>query len=300
MKIFTIFGDLIIKTFSLVGALILEIPNIPNRLRGINTKNLKDRIDTDKIRENVSQIKNDVKIEDKISKISKTSKMSKTETADIFIVNKKEKTESEVHEFEVNGDFTPKEKEKTIFQLQIVSLAFLVVSVIYLFNFLSFIVYAVLGVLLIGYLLRQLFSKVKLMYSADFNAYRDFFLMYIVAGIILILAGSNPNLVMAFSFQFFPNLTILIFAVIEVIAIFLIFRIRYHRNYTFGTVIEKGKKTAHVKVEYDIRSNVKPDMYIVENNIGADEGEIVKLQIEEKLLSNNGNKPVSIIETVKQ
>ena len=70
---------------------------------------------------------------------------------------------------------------------------------------------------------------------------------------------------------------------VAVLAVFLIFRLRYYRNFTFGTVIEGGKNTAYVKVEYDIRSNVKPDIYIVENNVGAVEGDYVKLQLEAKI-----------------
>jgi len=171
MKVFTIFGDLILKMFDLVGALILEIPNIPNRLREINTENLKDRIDTDKIRENVSKIK-DTGLE-----ISETgiSKLSKTESAEIFIINKKKEIkDSEVHEFETSEQFTSEEKEKTVFKLQIISGTFLVLSMLYLFNFLSIILYGILGFLSILYILYVLFSKIKLMYT-DFNAYRDFF-----------------------------------------------------------------------------------------------------------------------------
>ena len=40
---------------------------------------------------------------------------------------------------------------------------------------------------------------------------------------------------------------------------------------------------AYVKVEYDIRSNVKPDIYIVENTVGAVEGEISQAQIRRKI-----------------
>ena len=87
----------------------------------------------------------------------------------------------------------------------------------------------------VAYILYILFSKIKLMFKADFNAYRDFFLMYIAVGIILVLVGTNPNFMMSFSFEFLPSLSILIFAVIAVIAVFLIFRIKYHRNFTYGT-----------------------------------------------------------------
>ena len=136
------------------------------------------------------------------------------------------------------------------------------------------------------------------MYGPDFPAYR--ILMYIAVGIILVLVGTNPNFVLAFSFQFLPSLTILIFAIIAVIAVFLIFRIRYYRNYTYGKLIETGKNIAYVKVDYDIRCNVKPDTYTVDNSYGAKDGDTVKLKIEEKLFSTGGNKPISIIETVKK
>ena len=122
--------------------------------------------------------------------------------------------------------------------------------------------------------------------------------MYVAVGIFLVLINTNSNFVMAFSFQMLPSLTVLIFAVIAVLAVFLIFRLRYYRNFTFGTVIEGGKNTAYVKVEYDIRSNVKPDIYIVENTVGAVEGDYVKLKLEEKLMSMSGNKPVTIMESV--
>jgi uncharacterized membrane protein len=50
-----------------------------------------------------------------------------------------------------------------------------------------------------------------------------------------------------------------------------------------------------VKVEYDIRSNVKPDIYLVENRSGAVTGDTVKLKIEEKIISTGGNKPLEIM-----
>lgn len=293
MKIFAKFGGLIFKIFDIIGALILGIPRIPEKLRGIDTDNIKNKVDKESIKGNINKIK-DTGLE--ISEIG-IAKVSDTESIEDTHSERKVK-EISVSKF-TSGEFTSKEKERTVFQLQLVSIGFLALSIIYLFNFLSFVIYGILGVILVGYILYVLSSKVKLMYTTDFNAYRDFFLMYVAAGIILVLVGSNSNLIMAFSFQFFPDLTILIFAVILTVAVFLIFRIRYHRDYTYGTVIETGKNSAYVHVDYDICSNVKPDIYIVDNTCGAEEGEEVKLQIEEKLMSNSGNKPVSIIEILK-
>jgi uncharacterized membrane protein len=119
--------------------------------------------------------------------------------------------------------------------------------------------------------------------------------MYLAVGVIIVLVSSIPSLVMAFSFQTLPSLSVLIYTIIAVAAVFLIFRIRYYRNYTYGTVLEAGENTAHVKVEYDIRSNVKPDIYLVENRSGAVTGDTVKLKIEEKIISTGGNKPLEIM-----
>ena len=293
MKIFAKFGGLILRIFDIIGAVILGIPKIPEKLRGIDTDNIKSKVDKESIKGNINRIK-DTGLEISEAGISKVSDVKTVEDTH----SERKINENSVSKF-TSGEFTSKEKERTVFQLQLVSIGFLALSIIYLFNFLSFVIYCILGVILVGYILYVLSSKVKSMYTADFNAYRDFFLMYVAAGVILVLVGSNSSLVMAFSFEFFPSLTILVFAVILAVAVFLIFRIRYHRDYTYGTVIETGKKTAYVQVDYDICSNVKPDIYVVDNNHGAEEGEYVKLQIEEKLLSNSGNKPVSIIETLK-
>jgi len=265
MKIFTKFGELIFKLFSLIGSLIFEIPKVPEKLR---------RIDTEDIKENISRIRDDVNIEDKIHKLSETKTASKSTSKVKDISDVPEKSKG------IHNGFSAEEKESTVLQLQILSGAFLVISILHIFNFLSFIIYVIVGVLIVAFMVYLLFNKIKLMYSQDFSAYRDFFLMYVAVGIILVLVSTNPNFVMAFSFQFFPSLSILIFAVISVVAVFLIFRLRYYRNYTYGDVIEVGKKTAYVKVEYDICSNVKPDIYIVENSAEAKEGDRVIVQIE--------------------
>lgn len=290
MKLFAIFGDLIIRMFDFVGMLILEIPNIPNRLRGINTDNIKDKVDTDIIKENIAKIKNDNRIQESISKISRTETHRSEKIDEHNAVIDKEAQNEQLSE-----KFKSEKKEQTVFILQIMSGVFLVISMLFIFNFLSLTLYAIFGAASVAYILYILFSKIKLMFKTDFNAYRDFFLMYIAVGIILVLVGTNPHFMMSFSFEFLPSLSVLIFAVIAVIAVFLIFRIKYHRNFTYGTVIETGKKTAYVKVDYDICSNIKPDIYIVDNSYGANDGNNVKLQIEEKFLSMNGNKPNSII-----
>ncbi|WP_321421493.1 DUF2101 family protein [uncultured Methanobacterium sp.] len=276
---FSKLGDIILRFFSILGEVIISIPKIPQKLRNINRNQVKEKIDTENIKENV------IKVREKIGIDEKYLKTNYNEKSDVILIS---------------TSFTSKEKEDTIFHLQLLSAGFLILSIIYLFNFVPIILYIILAILIAAYIIYLLFNRVQIMYGSDFPAYRDFFLMYLAVGIILLLVGTNSNLTMAFSFQFFPSLTILIFAIISVVVVFIVFRILYHRNYTYGVVIETGEKMAYVKVEYDIRSNVKPDIYAVENLCGALDGDKVKLKTQEKIFSNSGNKPISILETVQK
>lgn len=295
MGIFAKFGDFIIKLFSFVGMLILSIPKIPEKIRNINTSGIRDKIDTESVKGNISRIRNEVGgVKDTYSR----ENYSRPEHA-------RTSGESGVHLEDpgvilISGTYTSEEKERTILILQIASAAFIVVSIFYVFNFLSLILFLILGGLIGAFVIYMLYNRVTKMYRRDFNAYRDFFLLYLAVGIVIVLVSSNPNLTMAFSFQSLPSLSVLIYAIIAVVAVFLIFRIKYHRNYTFGTVLEAGENTAHVKVEYDIRSNVKPDIYLVENRPGAVTGDTVKLKIEEKIISTGGNKPLEILEVYEK
>ncbi len=298
MNIFSKLGYYIVSAFNLVGMLILAIPKIPDKLRNIDSNEIRNKIDPENLKENINQFRDDVGLDDKISQISSTENIHKTFKNTINRDITDEDSDSGV--VMISGAFTSEEKERTILTLQILSAGFVVVSILSIFNFISSYIYIPIGIVIVGFIIYLLYTKVNLMYRNDFPAYRDFFLMYIAVGIILVLLNTNSHFVMAFSSTLLPSLSLLIFAVIAVIAVFLIYRIRYYRNFTYGTIIEDGKNTAYVKVEYDIRSNVKPDIYIVENKVGALEGEFVKLKLEEKLLSMSGNKPISIIESVNK
>ena len=304
MSIFNTFGHYIIKLFSFTGMLIMAIPKIPYMIRNINSSDIRERIDTENLKGNISRIRDDVGLDEKISRIrddvgldEKLSRITKSEYNSKTVNKSGNDENSDSGIIMIGGSFTSEMKEMTVLILQILSAAFVVVSILSIFHFISLLIYVPLGVIIVGSILYLLYNRIKLMYnSEDFPAYRDFFLMYVAVGIILVLLNTNSNFVMAFSFQLLPSLSVLIFAIVAVLAVFLIFRLRYYRNFTYGTVIEGGKNTAYVKVEYDIRSNVKPDIYIVENKIGAVEGDTVKLKLEEKLMSMGGNKPVSILE----
>lgn len=308
MNFFSKLGHYIIKLFTLIGTVIMAIPKIPELIRNFDSTEIKQHLDSENIKENISKIREETAINERISKIRDETaideRISKIRNSENF--KKTETTkyhdtdESDSGFIMIGGGFSAEEKERTVLILQLLSALFIVLSILSIFNFISAFIFIPIGVVIVGYIVYLLYNKIKLMYKSDFNAYRDFFLMYIAVGVVLYIVNFNTNLVMSFSFQLLPSLTVLIFALVAVIAVFLIFRVRYYRNFTFGTVLDIGKNTAHVKVDYDIRSNVKPDIYIVENHVGAVEGEQVKLQLEERLLSMNGNRPVSIIESANR
>lgn len=79
MDIFNKFGDLVIKFFSLLGTIILGIPKIPEKLRRINTEDIKNRIDTENLKENISKIK-ESGVEDKISSMARKASKKKKRT----------------------------------------------------------------------------------------------------------------------------------------------------------------------------------------------------------------------------
>lgn len=292
MDIFAKFGELIIRMVSFVGMLILSIPKIPEKLRNINADQIKSKVDTESVKENLSRLKDEVdNVKDNYS--GKTVQSSVDSKQDY-----------QVHESDIitagNSRFTSEEKERTVLTLQLASGAFIIFAILHIFNFINFLIFLVLDGLIAVYVIYALFNKVKLMYPEDFSAYRDFFLMYLAVGIIIVLVSGNSSLVMAFSFQALPSLSVLIYAIIAVVAVFLIFRMRYYRDFTYGTVLEAGKNTAHIKIEYDIRSNVKPDIYLVENKLGAEEGDDVKVKVEDKVINTGGNKPMGIMEVYKK
>jgi uncharacterized membrane protein len=294
MKIFSKFGDIILTLFSYMGSIVIGILRLPSNIRKMDLK----RTGPEKIKETVQKIDTE-QISDKISDI--TSKVDQKSSRKPDSRDLEEDPSIDDGPIIIkNINFDSKEKEDNVLKLQIASGVFLIASVLFVFRFVSLLIYGIVGAMLVAFIVYTLYYKIKVMYPQDFNAYRDFFFLYVAVGLIMVLVGGNTALTMAFPFQIFPSFTLLIFAVLAVGAVFLIFRMKYHRNYTFGEIIEAGNNTSHVKVDYDIRSNVKPDIYIVENN-GFDvvEQEMVKIEIDGSAFNMKGNRPSKVIGKVE-
>ncbi len=62
MNIFAKFGELILKLIDFIGILIINIPKIPQLIMNINTKEIRDKMDSAEIKENVTKITTNMNI----------------------------------------------------------------------------------------------------------------------------------------------------------------------------------------------------------------------------------------------
>lgn len=145
-----------------------------------------------------------------------------------------------------------------------------------------------------GYLLWLTPTQVKMAFGQDYPAYRSFLLMCVaVAWVFLIALRYSPVT---------PSLENLYLALVPpfiaigfVVVAFAIFRFRYGRNFTYGIVEQvRGGKVA-VRVGYDICSNVKSGIYVVDSFIKVRKGERVKLSVDRAILGLRGSKVRAII-----
>ncbi|UTB32818.1 MAG: DUF2101 family protein [Methanobacterium sp. ERen5] len=165
MNIFSAIGHYVIKLFSIIGTVIMAIPKIPRLIRNFDSSEIKQHLDSENIKENISKIREEAALDERISKIrgSETSRHYDSSDDDDsgFIM--------------IGGGFSAEEKERTVLILQILSALFIVLSILSIFNFISAIIYIPIGIVIVGYIIYLLYNKIKLMYKSDFNAYRDFF-----------------------------------------------------------------------------------------------------------------------------
>jgi len=273
MKFLSKIGEFFMSLFDLIGAFVIRLTKIPEDIQKFN-------LDT-----NRKSNSNQSTFKEIIVKNIDTHK-------DILTTNNISNSDALKNYF----TYSSKEKENLVLKLQLASGMFLVLAILNTFNYVQFYIFVILGLLLVAYLVYLLFTKIKVVYAHDFAAYRDFFLMYVAIGIIIVFISYTPSLMSVIYFEYLPTVSILFYTIILVMAVFVIFRLKYSRDYTFGIVLDSGSKTANVRVDYDICSNVKPDIYIVQNPVSAKDGDIVKITVEGKILSSSGNRPTTIKE----
>lgn len=152
-------------------------------------------------------------------------------------------------------------------------------------------------VLLSIYTVYLLVAQIKHAFEHDYPAYRGF---VSIALILIVFVISVGRYFFYITQRTINNLIYPIFLIFgAVIAAYIVFRAKYGRNYTFGTVISEKDGKANIKVKYDIRSNMKNGVYLLETTIDVDEGDRVKVGVDRSALGLRGSEPTEILEKVE-
>lgn len=144
------------------------------------------------------------------------------------------------------------------------------------------------------YILYLTMTEIRDAFPDDFKAYRGFISMLLVLVIFLVLIV-----------KFFPyNISSSSYIVLVPPALvlagaisgFTIFRMKYGRNYTYGTVEKLKGSKAVVKTNYDIKSNLKQGTHLLETIEDVEPGEKVKVKVERNVLGLRGSEPKTVLE----
>ncbi|HDY74049.1 MAG TPA: DUF2101 domain-containing protein [Euryarchaeota archaeon] len=182
------------------------------------------------------------------------------------------------------------QNDYTVFKLQLFSALFLILTTLFIVSALSGLKYIVFGGVLLATTLFILETTVHSDFE-DYPAYRDFFLSYFLLAIILAAVKlKKPFITTGFPFMHFA-----VVAIVGAVVIYAYFNKKHGRNYTFGYVVLKHNTSVDVKLNYDIRSNTKPQTVQLRNTMNAGEGDTVKVRVEKGTFSIRGSRPVEII-----
>ncbi len=185
--------------------------------------------------------------------------------------------------------------EYVMLKAQLAILSLFGAAVIYIALFPAEIfIFTFLLLALSAYLLYLTATQLKHAFKRDYSAYRSFVIMCVTIAWVFVLA-----------FRYFPvefSIEALYLALIPplmamgfVLVAFVAFRLKYGRNFTYGTVEEIRGKRAVVRISYDICSNVKSGLYAVESFAKIKKGDSVKISVERPTLGLRGAKVRAIL-----
>ncbi|MEM2460497.1 MAG: DUF2101 family protein [Candidatus Hadarchaeales archaeon] len=175
--------------------------------------------------------------------------------------------------------------EYVMLKLQLSLILLFLFSVLYLL--LSHIPLLFFMIFLTLYLLHLSLTQLKRVFREDYPAYLSFTLLVLsFAWLLLLLRLLPPRPLTDSSSLFLPLGLILLF-----LLSYSLHRWKYGRDFTYGRVegVRGGKVL--VRVGYDLRSNVKPGLYLVESLVTVRKGERVKVGVERGLLGMRGSVP---------
>lgn len=191
--------------------------------------------------------------------------------------------------------------EYVMLKVQLVIIGLFGVSVLFSFSLFSIFILAPIIAGLIGYLVYLTPTQLKPAFKGDYSAYRTLVILSIVFSLAIVFSRKFlvGRLVLFPSFPYPSLIPVLLILGIFLFAI-LLFRIKYGRDYTYGTVQKiKGGKVA-VKINYDLKSNVKNGIYLLETLEKVEQGDKVKVAVDRPLLGIRGSEPTTILEKTKE
>lgn len=179
--------------------------------------------------------------------------------------------------------------EYVVLKLQLSLILLFLFSVLYLIlfhpPFLLFMVFLTL------YLLHLSFTQLRKAFREDYPAYLSFTLLGLsFAWLLLVLRLWPPRPLTEPSTLFLPLGLILLF-----LLSYSLHRWKYGRDFTYGRVEGVRGRKALVRVGYDLRSNVKPGLYLVESLVPLRKGEEVKVGVERGLFGMKGSTPMVVL-----
>lgn len=189
--------------------------------------------------------------------------------------------------------------EYVMLKAQLTILSLFVVAVIYMALLpAEVIVFIPLLLVLSAYLIYLAATQLKRAFKRDYPAYRSFVAMCVAIAWIFVLALRHSPIefsLEAIHLALIPPLAAIVFVFVA----FTAFRLKYGRSFTHGTVEEVQGRRAVVHVSYDICSNVKSGLYLVESFAKVRKGDQVKLSVERPMLGLRGAKVRAILEKSK-
>lgn len=189
--------------------------------------------------------------------------------------------------------------EYVMLKAQLTILSLFVVAVIYMALLpAEVIVFIPLLLVLSAYLIYLATTQLKRAFKRDYPAYRSFVAMCVAIAWIFVLALRHSPIefsLEAIHLALIPPLAAIVFVFVA----FTAFRLKYGRSFTHGTVEEVQGRRAVVRVSYDICSNVKSGLYLVESFAKIRKGDQVKLSVERPMLGLRGAKVRAILEKSK-
>ncbi|MEE8400903.1 MAG: DUF2101 family protein [Candidatus Hydrothermarchaeaceae archaeon] len=181
-------------------------------------------------------------------------------------------------------------KDYVVLKAQTATLIFLMSSVVFVFGFLSFKNLAFLFIVFGAYSLHITLVQLKEHFSGDYPAYKMFFLSYLAISVLLVVVKlAKPTVKIVF-----PLFHLLLLSMVFVGAVSFLFKRKFGRTYTLGRVLKSGDEIV-VKVNYDLRSGVKPGVHTFENKLKAKEGDHVKLLVESSRFNLRGSRVVGLM-----